>query len=164
MNGSLGTAVGLGAVTGLRSMTGAALLARELASRGGIDGWRARLGSRHRPRLEQWLAEPAVARTLGVMAVGELLADKMPGVPDRVSPAPLLGRAVIGGLLGSIVVPHDRRAAGALAGAAGALAGAVAGWWLRREAARATDLPDVALAVAEDTVAVAAARELVAEV
>lgn len=160
MKGSLATAAGLGAVTGLRSFTGAALLAHEVSGRGRLEGWRTRHGS----RLERWLAEPTVARTLEVLAIGELLGDKLPGVPARVAPGPLLGRVVIGALLGAIVVDEDRRAAGAMAGAAGALAGAVAGWWLRREAGRATFLPDPALAVAEDAVAVAAARELVAGV
>lgn len=160
MNGSLGTAAGLGAVTGLRSLTGAALVARELSGRDGVSRWRTRRG----PRLERWLAEPAVARTLQVMAAGELLVDKLPGMPDRIAPASLAARAVIGGILGALVAGEDRRVEAGAVGAAAAVAASVAGWWLRREARRATYLPDAALAVAEDAVAVAAGRELAAEV
>lgn len=159
MRGTLGTAFGLGAVTGLRSFTGAAFLARELSGRNGAGRWSRRRAS----RLERWLREPAVSRSLQVMAAGELLADKMPGMPDRIAPGPLAGRAVIGAVLGAVVVDEDRRPAGAVAGAAGAVAATFAAWWLRGEAARATLLPDPALAVAEDAVAVAAARELVSE-
>ena len=158
MRKSLGTAAGLGAVTGLRSFTGAALLAREL-SHHEPPRWR----SRRRPRLERWLEEPAVARTLQVLAAGELIADKLPGTPDRIAPPSLAGRGVIGGLLGAICAGEDRRLAGAAIGAGAAVAAAFAGWWLRREAARVTYLPDAAVAIAEDAVAVATAREIVTE-
>lgn len=159
MKRSLGTAVGLGAVTGLRSLTGAALLARELSHEE-----RPRWRSHRRSRLERWLEEPAVARTLQVLAAGELIADKLPGTPDRIAPPSLAGRAVIGGLLGAICAGEDRRSAGAAVGAGAAVAAAFAGWWLRREAGRATYLPDAAIAIAEDAVAVAAGRELTAEI
>ena len=156
MNGSLGAAAGLGAVTGLRSFTPVALVARELSSRDPASWWRSRRAS----RLERWLSEPMVARTLQLLAVGELIGDKMPGTPDRISAGPLAGRAVFGALLGALVAGEDRRAAGATLGALAAVAGAFTGWWLRREAGRATMLPDAALAIAEDAVAVAAAGEM----
>lgn len=156
MTGSLGVAVGLGAVTGLRSFTGLAMVARELRDRNAGRWWR----NRRAGRLERWLSEPAVAGAVQVLAVGELLGDKLPGVPDRTDPGPLGGRMVIGALLGALVAGEDRSVVGAAAGALGALAGAYAGWWLRREAGRATFLPDSAVALAEDAMAVAAAREL----
>lgn len=159
MRASLGTAVGLGAVTGLRTFTGAALLARELSRRTSRRVWWARDTS----RLEELLAEPAIARAIQVMAAGELIADKLPGMPDRITPGPLAGRALIGAILGALVVGEDRRAIGALAGGSAAVAATFAGWWLRREAARATYLPDAALALAEDALAVVVARELAAE-
>lgn len=159
MNGSLGTAAALGAVTGLRTMAAAACVAQELSAR--RSGWPRR---RSRIAAERWLADDRVAIALTVMAAGELLFDKLPGIPPRISPAPLLGRTVVGGLLGAVVVDPDQRASGAVAGAMGAVAGAAAGWFLRREAARATMMPDAAIAVAEDAFAIAAARELAAQV
>lgn len=160
MNRSLATAAGLGAVTGLRSMTGAALVARELSTRGAPSRWRRRSHS----TLERWLTDRKVARALQVMAAGEILVDKLPGAPDRVAPASLAARAAVGAILGAAVAGDERRGAGAAVGAVAAIAACFAGWWLRREAGRATHLPDAALAVAEDAVAVAAARELAAEV
>lgn len=154
MNGSLGTAAGLGAVSGLRTLAGVALLARELSGR--------KL-PRKAGRLERWLAEPGVANALTVAAAGELLFDKLPGIPDRIQPAPLAGRVIMGALAGAVVADRERRALGAAFGAGAALAAAFTGWFLRREAARATMLPDAAVAIAEDAMAVAAARELTAQ-
>ena len=157
MRKSLGTAAGLGAVTGLRTMTAAALVARELSQEE-----RPRWRRPRRPRLERWLEEPAVARTLQVLAAGELIVDKLPGAPDRIAPPGLASRGIVGGLLGALCAGEDRRLAGAAVGAVAAVAAAFAGWWLRREAVRATYLPDAAIALAEDAVAVATARELAA--
>lgn len=156
MRGSLGTAAGLGAVSGLRTMLGAAAVARELSSRTGHGHrlMRCRGGS-----LARWMSRGTVARTLELLALGELIADKLPGVPDRIAPGPLVARAGIGGALGSIAGAGHRPAA-ALIGAGSAVAAAFAGWWVRREAARATHLPDVAVAVAEDALALAAGRRL----
>ncbi len=157
VTGSLATAAGLGAVTGLRSMMGAAVAAHELSGRG-----LPRRRPRHAAaRLVRWLTRPAVARTLELLALGEVIADKLPGVPDRIAPGPLVGRAAIGGLLGS-VAGGDRRVAGSVVGAGSAVAAAFAGWWLRRAGARATYLPDGALAVAEDAVALGVGRRVAA--
>lgn len=151
----LGAAAGMGAVTGLRSLTGLAMVSRELSDRRRLP--------RHASRLEEWLAADMVAIALTGMAIGEMVVDKLPAVPDRVNPGSLVGRAVIGGALGAIAGGRDDRALGAAAGVAGALAGSFAGWLLRREAGRRTPLPDMAVALAEDAMAVAAARELARE-
>lgn len=155
--GSLATAAGLGAVTGLRSMMGAAVVARELSAR---DLPRRR--PRHpAARLERWLTQPAVARSLELLALGEIIADKLPGIPPRITTGPLVGRAVIAGVLG-LLAGGDRRMAGSVVGAGSAVAAAFAGWWARREGVRATYLPDAALAVAEDAVALGVGRRVAA--
>lgn len=155
MNQKLWTAAGLGAVSGLRTLTGVASVSRELAGRRRLP--------RSASRLEAWLADDLVAAAVTGLALGELVADKLPGLPDRVAPGPLFGRATVGGVLGALAAGADHRAAGAVAGMAGAVAGAYLGWFLRREAARVTLLPDPAIALVEDAVAVTAGRELAAE-
>lgn len=155
MSERLWIAAGLGAVTGLRSMSGLALVSRELSDRRRLPG--------SARRLEAWLAEDMVAVALSALALGEMLADKLPGVPARVAPGPLFGRGLIGGLLGALAVGRDERALGAAVGVAAAVMAAYAGWFLRREAGRATFLPDMAVALAEDAMVVAAARELTNE-
>lgn len=151
MNDSLITAAGLGAVTGLRSMQGLVWTSRELTGR--------RVPFRA-TRLRKWLADETVSTVLSGLAVGELVADKLPGVPSRIAPGPLLGRAALGALVGALAAGRKGQAAGAAVGAVAAVAAAFAGWFLRSEAARATSLPDPSLALAEDAVAVVAARKL----
>lgn len=150
MRDELITAAGLGAVTGLRSLAALALTARELSGR------RVPRGA---VKLRQWLARDDLAAGLAVLSVGELIADKLPGLPDRIGPGPLGGRAVIGGLLGALAVERNRLA-GAVAGCAAAVASAYGGWFLRREVARATTIPDPVIAVAEDAVAITTAARL----
>lgn len=153
MNDWIATAAGLGAVTGLRSMTGLAMVSRELSDRRRLP--------RHASRLEEWLAEDTVAVVLSGLALGELVADKLPGIPDRIAPAPLFGRGLIGAVVGAIAAGPDDRALGAAVGGGAALVASWLGWLLRGELSRATPLPDTALALAEDAMAIAAARELV---
>lgn len=152
MRQSLRTAAGLGAVTGLRSMQGLAWTSHELADR--------RMG-RGATELQQWLAADTVSIVLAGLALGELVADKLPVVPARVTPAPLVGRAVMGGVVGAAVGGRDDAWLCAAIGAGAAVLASYAGWLFRSEAARATRLPDPVLAIAEDTVAVLGARSLV---
>lgn len=151
----LGVAAGLGAVTGMRSLTGLAMVSRELSDRRRLP--------RHASRLEEWLAEDLVAIALSGLALGELVVDKVPGVPDRIRPSSLLGRGLIGSLLGAIAAGRDDRALGAAVGGAAAVVASFAAWFARAQAARITMLPDPALALAEDALALAAAREVARE-
>lgn len=152
MNRSLQVAAGLGAVAGLRGFQSLAWVARDLSRR---------RRPRRASRLERVFADDRVAAGLAIMAAAELAGDKLPGVPDRVAPFPLAGRALAGAVAGALAVGRDRAAAGAALGAASAVATAWVAWLARRELARATLLPDFAIAAAEDAIAVAAARELV---
>jgi uncharacterized membrane protein len=152
MNRSLASAAGLGAVSGLRTMQGLAWVTHDLASR------RVR---RRASALERWLARGDVATVIAGMASAELAADKLPFIPDRITLRPLMGRAMAGAVVGAIAAGRDRQVAGAALGASAAVAAAFTAWFLRREIGRATMLPDLAVALAEDALAVAAARSLV---
>lgn len=91
-----------------------------------------------------------------VGAVGEVLVDKAPGTPSRLEPLSLLGRVVMGGVLGAVVQRDAGRPwlPGTVLGALGAAAGAFAGAKARETAARRTPLPDPAVAVGEDATCV----------
>jgi uncharacterized membrane protein len=134
-------------------MTGVAMLSRELSDRRRLP--------RDASRLQEWLAQDMVAITLSALAIGELVADKLPGIPDRIAPGPLFGRALIGGVVGAAVADSDQRALGAVVGALAAVTAAWLAWFTRREVQRVTFLPDAALALAEDAMAITAAREIV---
>jgi uncharacterized membrane protein len=151
MNRSLGVAMGLGAVSGLRTMQGLAWVSRDLSSR------RVRRGA---SRLEKWLARRDVAFVLRVAASGELAVDKLPGIPDRIDAPSLLGRAAAGAVVGSVTAGRSLEATGAVLGAGAAVVGTFTGWFLRREIGRVTHLPDLAVALAEDALTVALARAL----
>ena len=151
MKDSVLMAAGLGGVTGMRSFQGLAWLSREYTDR--------RVPLRA-TALRRWLADDTVSVVLSGLALGELVADKVPGVPARIQPGPLMGRAAIGGLVGALVVGRKDRALGAAVGAGAAIVASFGGWLLRTEGARQTGLPDVVLALAEDAGAVVAARSL----
>jgi len=70
------------------------------------------------------LANPMVSNAVMVLAVGELLGDKIPSAPDRIIPPGIAARVVTGAVAGAALAPRDQRATGALLGAAGAVAGA----------------------------------------
>ena len=124
-------ALGIGLVSGLRSLTGPAAA-------------RVRLGG-----------TPALV--LPLLALGELVADKLPGIPPRTSPPALAARALAGGFAGASLVGDegDRRIGFAL-GAAGAVAASFLALRLRRAADEATGLPDPLIALVEDAAAISA--------
>lgn len=142
---SILSALLLGTATGLRSITAPAAVA-----------WAAHLGVLDLVGTGlAFLTRGWVVALLTVMAVGELVADKLPFVPNRTDVGPLLGRLVAGGVAGLAVgLSHGQPTASLLAGCLGALAGAFGGFRLRARMARAfgRDLP---AALVEDAVAVA---------
>lgn len=136
-------AVGLGAISGLRSMAGPAAVSRAAAN-GSLDNlagtYFAALGSSR------------VSAALTALEVGELIGDKLPITPSRTALPPLLGRAASGALAGATLFTSEKRraTAGAALGAASALAGAYAGERLRALAAEKTGAPDPIVALLED--------------
>jgi uncharacterized membrane protein len=121
---------GVGAATGLRTMTGPAFA---FADRSG--NW-------------NWLLRTAAA--------GEYIVDKLPNTPARTMPIGLAARAVAAGLAGASVAGKDDRLLGAACGVAGAILAAYLGVAYRQAAAN-RKVPPVAAALAEDGLAMALA-------
>ena len=137
----------LGFVTGLRSQVPVALLAVE-AERGRFDPGTGRLARRFGSR----------EGVLGAVVAmgGELVADKLPATPSRLTPGPFLQRLATGATVGA-AVQYDAgrsRGLGVLLGAAGAGAGAFAGTRARALLADRTALPAPVQGALEDLVAV----------
>jgi uncharacterized membrane protein len=137
----------IGVVAGLRAMTPPAAVS-----------WAARLG---------WLdltASPLAflgyAFTpwiMTVLALGELVGDKLPTTPSRKLPAPFGGRILSGGLCGGAIgAAHGALLIGAVAGALGGVIGTLGGHAFRARLAQAVgrDLP---AALIEDAIAVGGA-------
>jgi uncharacterized membrane protein len=106
------------------------------------------------------LSRSSARSLLQIAAVGEMVADKLPLVPNRIEPGPLLGRAFLGGIAGGILAHQygESGPLGAIFGAAAAVLSAYAGFHGRRALTHSTGLPDAAVALCEDVVAISIAR------
>jgi uncharacterized membrane protein len=155
MGNVLAIAFALGVVTGLRSMTGLAVVC-----------WAARLGwINFQNTWAAWLGHAATVYIFTALAVGELIGDKLPKTPSRKSPAPFAGRIVIGAAVGAALATAKDQSlvAGALCGGVGAVAGTLGGYEVRTRLVTALGVPDFVIAVLEDAVAVSAAFFLVSK-
>jgi uncharacterized membrane protein len=144
----------IGAVAGLRTMTAPAFVA-----------WAARLGLL---RLDgtplSFLGLPVTAWVFTVLAIGELVADKLPSTPARTRPGAFIGRIVSGAMSGGAITAGTggSLAAGAVFGAIGAVIGTLGGYNARVRLVRGLKVPDTVIALAEDLIAVGGALLIVA--
>jgi uncharacterized membrane protein len=141
---TLSLAIGIGTVAGLRPMTAPAIIAWAAKRR-----W-IHLGSSPFAAI----ISAKASRTITELAISELIADKLPFTPGRLNAGPLASRVASGAICGAAVCGAVKRplAAGALLGGLGAIAGALAGYHLRKSLSR--DMPDFAVGLLEDTLAV----------
>lgn len=96
-------------------------------------------------------------------AVGELIGDKLPKTPNRISPTALVGRVASGALVGAALGTtgkRDLRIEGAILGGIGAIVGSFVGW-AARKAVGATGLPDPVVALAEDAATIAGSVKVI---
>ncbi len=135
----------MGVVAGLRSFTAPAAVS-----------WAARVGWVHVENT--WLAFLGFQFTpyiITVLAVGELIADKLPKTPSRKAAGPFGFRIVSGALCGAAL--GGGSIGGAIAGALGALAGTLGGYEFRMRLVKATGGRDLPIALLEDVIAVGGA-------
>jgi uncharacterized membrane protein len=144
-------ALGIGIVAGLRSLAAPAVVA-----------WGAHLSwlNLHGSPLAFMESTTAVA-VFSLLAIGELIADKLPMIPKRTAPAPLMARLVTGALCGACLCAAAGKSllAGALLGGIGGIVGSYLGYGIRRRVD--LHIKDAVVAVCEDVVAVGLALFLV---
>jgi len=147
------SAFGIGIVAGLRSLTAPAAVswAAYLHWVDLRDSRLALLGSTITPYI------------ISALALGELIADKLLFVPNRTSPLPMAFRTLSGAMCGAALCISANRYiwAGILLGGLGAINGAFAGFHARRLLVKYVKIPDTAIALAEDALAICAALLLV---
>ena len=132
------TAAALGAISGLRSFTGPAIVANRLGS-------------------------PGTAHIADALAVTELIADKLPFIPDRVKPGSLVFRAISGAACGYLMANKKKRTHGekwmsAFVAGAAAVAASYAGYEFRTR----VKLPPLVAALMEDAFTVGSGAALTA--
>ena len=137
-----------GCVDGLRSLTPPALVC-----------WAAYLGWLHFARTKlAFINHRSTLIVFTVLAVGELIADKLPNAPARTAPVGLIARICLGGACGLGLATSEgiSLSFSGLLGSIGALVGAFGGYHSRRLMVSKAHVPDLAVAVVEDAIAIAA--------
>lgn len=144
----------IGVVAGLRSMTAPAAVS-----------WAARLGWIHLNNT--WLAFLGSAVTpyiVSLLAIGELVTDKLPKTPSRKTLVPFAGRILSGALCGAALgATADALLAGLASGVLGAVVGTLGGSRFRVSLARAAG-KDFPIALLEDAIAILGAVIIVSHV
>ena len=135
----------IGFLAGLRSLTPAAATA-----------WAARLGWLKLSRPLSLIGTTTAVVILTLLALGELVADKLPQTPSRTAPPGLLARLIMGALTGACAATAGAGGAvpGALLGVVGAIAGTFLGYNARTQLVKFFGTSDFVIAILEDLVTI----------
>jgi uncharacterized membrane protein len=136
----------IGVIAGLRSMTAPAVVS-----------WGARLGWLHLEGTPlAFLGSPITSYILTALALGELIADKLPTTPSRKTLAPFVGRIGTGALSGAAIgATSGGLLGGLIAGALGGAVGTLGGYEFRSRLVKAIGGKDLPVAILEDVIAIA---------
>lgn len=135
----------IGIFAGLRSLTAPAATA-----------WAVYMGWLKLEGPLSFIGSLPVVIILTLLAVAELVGDKLPKTPNRTSPVGLIARVLTGGATGACITAAAGQGAfpGVLLGAAGGVAGCFGGYYARQRLVKATGAPDIYIALVEDAVAI----------
>ena len=135
----------IGFFAGLRSLAAPAIIA-----------WAVHLGLLRLERPLSLIGSVPSVVIFTVLAIGELVVDKLPKAPNRTAALGLVARIVTGGLSGACVSVGFGQGAlpGAVLGAAGGIVGCFAGFHARTRLAQALGSRDIYAALLEDLLAV----------
>ncbi|HEV8043060.1 MAG TPA: DUF4126 family protein [Bryobacteraceae bacterium] len=143
----LGFAFAIGVVAGLRSFTAPAAVC-----------WAAHLGWLHLEGSKlAFLGTSIAVYIASALALVELVLDKQAWMGARTKPGPLIDRLIMGALSGAALGSMP----GAISGCVGALVGTYGGYQARRRIVANLKVPDIAVALVEDALAVGGALLIV---
>jgi uncharacterized membrane protein len=136
----------IGILAGLRSLTAPA-----------VTAWVVWLGWLQLDPLLAFVGSPITVMVFTILAVAELVVDKLPRTPSRTAPLGLVARICTGALTGACVASGAGHGVipGAALGAVGGVLGAFGGYWVRTRLVKALGTRDLVVAVMEDLLAVA---------
>jgi len=147
------TAAGMGAMAGMRALSAPAFLSHKLSE----DGIEAK-----ESRVEAILASSTVSRVLPLLALGEFVFDKIPGMPARLTQSALLVRIISGAFVGVAVARHQKVPALGLAvvGAAASLVSSFALYTARQFVTERLRVPNIVAGFLEDALVASAGTRL----
>ena len=134
-----------GLFTGFRSLTPVAAAA-----------WAAHEGWLKPGHSLAWIGSVPAVAIFTLLAIAELVADKLPTTPSRTAPPGLIARILVGGFVGACVATAGAQGAvvGALVGITGAVIGCFGGYQVRTRLVKALGTRDFVVALMEDVVAI----------
>jgi uncharacterized membrane protein len=135
----------IGFFAGLRSLTAPAATA-----------WAVYMGWLRLERPLSFIGSFPSVVILTLLALGELVVDKLPKTPNRTAPVGLIARVVTGGVTGACITAAVGQGAllGGLLGAVGGVVGCFGGYHVRQRLVKKLGAPDIYIALLEDTVAI----------
>jgi uncharacterized membrane protein len=109
------------------------------------------------------LGSTATVVIVTLLAIFELVNDKLPATPSRTSAIPFSARVVTGALSGAALAIAGAQAVllGAIVGIVGAIVGTFGGYQARHQIVTRLKAPDFGIALAEDLVAICGALLIV---
>lgn len=141
--------LGVGALAGMRTASAPAITSHILSHH-------------HSKRLENsplnFMQSKMVANTLKLLALSEIVVDKLPSTPNRIKPAGMAFRCLSGALAGASIskATGGKMVAGALIGATSALASTYISFILRKTTVKGTGVIDPIIGAIEDALVIGA--------
>jgi uncharacterized membrane protein len=148
MNSSIVLALvfAIGIIAGLRALTAPAVVC-----------WAAHLGWLNLQNSHlAWMGSIAAVAIFSILALAEIVNDKLPATGSRTAPPSLAIRSLTGALAGSglAIAGGQSVLLGILLGAVGALAGSFLGYEVRHRIVTGLKVPDFPIALVEDAIAI----------
>ena len=143
----------IGVIAGLRSLTAPAAV-----SWAAFLGWINLHGT-----WASWMGNIITVIILSLLAVGELVNDKLPKTPARTAPPVFAARIIMGAFAGAVIgTVWGSKWGGLGAGIVGAVLGTLGGYQARSRLVAATGGKDLPIALLEDAVAILGGFAIVA--
>lgn len=143
----------IGVIAGLRSLTAPAVV-----SWAAFLGWINLHGT-----WASWMGNIITVIILSLLAVGELVNDKLPKTPARTAPPVFAARIIMGAFAGAVIgTLWGAKWGGLGAGIVGAVLGTLGGYQARTRLVAATGGKDLPIALLEDAVAILGGFAIVA--
>jgi uncharacterized membrane protein len=143
---AMGLMVAIGMIAGLRALTAPAVVC-----------WAAHLGWLNLQNSHlAWMGSTAAVAIFSILALAEIVNDKLPATGSRLAPPSLVIRSITGALAASALAIGSSQSllVGILLGVVGALAGSFVGYHLRHQIVAGLKIPDLPVALLEDAIAI----------